>query len=182
MSDNPRHAANSGRDTIHPHSHDETVLQVPEKDKARFSLEDSEQHILPENRLRIVFPGLMCCIFLAAVDQVGAFSIDSPLPLTVGLLYPQTIVATALPTIVEHIGGGKDYSWVGRFVFYSLAWFLLNISFQLLPPRSQRPCPFIWKVVRPHREKACPLLCHSVIPGVCRSCISTCVFSCMYYR
>jgi len=25
----------------------------------------------------------------------------------------QTIVATALPTIVEHLGGGKNYSWVG---------------------------------------------------------------------
>jgi EmrB/QacA subfamily drug resistance transporter len=35
----------------------------------------------------------MCCVFLAALDQ--------------------TIVATALPTIVEHLGGGKNYSWVG---------------------------------------------------------------------
>jgi EmrB/QacA subfamily drug resistance transporter len=35
----------------------------------------------------------MACVFLAALDQ--------------------TIVATALPTIVEHLGGGKNYSWVG---------------------------------------------------------------------
>jgi len=35
----------------------------------------------------------MCCIFLSALDQ--------------------TIVSTALPTIVAKIGGGKDYGWVG---------------------------------------------------------------------
>ncbi|KAF7798263.1 hypothetical protein EIP86_009480 [Pleurotus ostreatoroseus] len=47
----------------------------------------------PKNRLGIVFTGLMGCSFLAALDQ--------------------TIVATALPTIVEHLGDGKNYSWVG---------------------------------------------------------------------
>ena len=30
-------------------------------------------------------------------------------------LYYQTIVATALPTITAQLGGGKNYSWVGRF-------------------------------------------------------------------
>ncbi|EJD04044.1 MFS general substrate transporter [Fomitiporia mediterranea MF3/22] len=53
----------------------------------------NEQHVLPENRLMIVFPGLMLCVFLAALDQ--------------------TIVATALPTIVSQLHGGKSYSWVG---------------------------------------------------------------------
>ncbi|OJT06143.1 hypothetical protein TRAPUB_3078 [Trametes pubescens] len=52
-----------------------------------------EEHVLPKNNIPIVFCGLMCCTFLAALDQ--------------------TIVATALPTIVEKLGGGKDYSWVG---------------------------------------------------------------------
>ncbi|KAI8998659.1 MFS amino acid permease [Trametes punicea] len=52
-----------------------------------------EEHILPKNNIPIVFAGLMCCTFLAALDQ--------------------TIVATALPTIVAKLGGGKDYSWVG---------------------------------------------------------------------
>ncbi|KAI0051349.1 MFS general substrate transporter [Auriscalpium vulgare] len=52
-----------------------------------------DQQVLPENKLWIVFPGLMACTFLAALDQ--------------------TIVATALPTIVERLGGGKNYSWVG---------------------------------------------------------------------
>ncbi|OSD00959.1 MFS general substrate transporter [Trametes coccinea BRFM310] len=51
----------------------------------------AQQH--PENRLWLVFIGLMCCAFLSALDQ--------------------TIVATALPTIVEHLGDGKNYSWVG---------------------------------------------------------------------
>ena len=32
----------------------------------------------------------------------------------------QTIVATALPTIVAKLGGGKEYSWVGRYVFVIL--------------------------------------------------------------
>lgn len=53
----------------------------------------NEQHVLPQNRLVIVFIGLMMCTFLAALDQ--------------------TIVATALPTIVEQLQGGKNYSWVG---------------------------------------------------------------------
>ncbi|KAI0780966.1 MFS amino acid permease [Trametes elegans] len=52
-----------------------------------------EEHVLPQNNIPIVFAGLMCCTFLAALDQ--------------------TIVATALPTIVAKLGGGKDYSWVG---------------------------------------------------------------------
>jgi hypothetical protein len=57
------------------------------------SWKNDEAHVLPKNRLGIVFAGLMCTVFLAAIDQ--------------------TIVATALPTIVSELGGGKDYSWVG---------------------------------------------------------------------
>ncbi|KAI0374828.1 MFS amino acid permease [Pilatotrama ljubarskyi] len=54
---------------------------------------DGEEQVLPKNNMPIVFTGLMCCTFLAALDQ--------------------TIVAIALPTIVQKLGGGKDYSWVG---------------------------------------------------------------------
>ncbi|KJA27390.1 hypothetical protein HYPSUDRAFT_35275 [Hypholoma sublateritium FD-334 SS-4] len=57
------------------------------------SWKNDETHLLPHNRLPIVFAGLMACVFLAAIDQ--------------------TIVATALPTIVQQLGGGKEYSWVG---------------------------------------------------------------------
>ncbi|KAF8136614.1 MFS general substrate transporter [Boletus edulis] len=57
------------------------------------SWKETEQHVVPKNRLGIVFFGLMCSTFLAALDQ--------------------TIVATALPTIVAELGGGNNYSWVG---------------------------------------------------------------------
>ncbi|KJA23787.1 hypothetical protein HYPSUDRAFT_39633 [Hypholoma sublateritium FD-334 SS-4] len=57
------------------------------------SWKTEETHVLPHNRLSVVFAGLMACVFLAAMDQ--------------------TIVATALPTIIQDLGGGKDYSWVG---------------------------------------------------------------------
>ncbi|KAJ7709772.1 MFS general substrate transporter [Mycena rosella] len=52
-----------------------------------------ETHHLPKNRLPIVFLALALSVFLSAMDQ--------------------TIVATALPTIVEKLGGGSEYSWVG---------------------------------------------------------------------
>ncbi|KAH9030951.1 MFS general substrate transporter [Lactarius hengduanensis] len=74
-------------------SHDRDLQSSQEKPKAGASWKATEQHVLPYNRLGIVFSGLMACIFLAALDQ--------------------TIVATALPTIVEHLGEGKNYSWVG---------------------------------------------------------------------
>lgn len=63
------------------------------KSKPGESWKANEQHVLPHNNIPVVFVGLMCCTFLAALDQ--------------------TIVATALPTIVEKLGGGKQYSWVG---------------------------------------------------------------------
>ncbi|KZP12598.1 MFS general substrate transporter [Athelia psychrophila] len=52
-----------------------------------------EEHHLPKNRIGLVFAGLCLSVFLAAIDQ--------------------TIVATALPTIVAKLGGGSNYSWVG---------------------------------------------------------------------
>ncbi|KAH8836107.1 MFS amino acid permease [Flagelloscypha sp. PMI_526] len=55
-----------------------------------------EEHVVPKNNLALVITGLNLAVFLAAMDQ--------------------TIVATALPTIVSHLGGGKRYSWVGRYV------------------------------------------------------------------
>ncbi|KAG8217929.1 MFS general substrate transporter [Butyriboletus roseoflavus] len=64
-----------------------------EKAQPGASWKDKEEHVLPKNRLSIVFFGLMCTMFLAALDQ--------------------TIIATALPTIVAQLGGGNSYSWVG---------------------------------------------------------------------
>lgn len=57
------------------------------------SWKEDEKHVLPKNNLALVFSGLMATTFLAALDQ--------------------TIVATALPTIVAKLGGGNLYSWVG---------------------------------------------------------------------
>lgn len=63
------------------------------KERPGASWKKVEEHIIPKNRLGIVFIGWMCTIFLVAIDQ--------------------TVVATALPTIVADLGGGKNYSWVG---------------------------------------------------------------------
>ncbi|EJD03251.1 MFS general substrate transporter [Fomitiporia mediterranea MF3/22] len=52
-----------------------------------------EVHEIPHNNMKLVFPGLMLAVFLAALDQ--------------------TIAAVALPTIVRDIGGQSGYSWVG---------------------------------------------------------------------
>ncbi|KAH9071118.1 MFS general substrate transporter [Lactarius deliciosus] len=71
----------------------ENPLLPQEKPKAGASWIAAEQHFLPENRLWIVFPGFMACIFMVALVQA--------------------VIGTALPTIVEHLGQGKDYSWVG---------------------------------------------------------------------
>ncbi|KAJ7510006.1 MFS general substrate transporter [Mycena galericulata] len=57
------------------------------------SWKQDETHHLPKNKLPIVFLALTLTVFLAAMDQ--------------------TIVATALPTIVDELGGGSEYSWVG---------------------------------------------------------------------
>ncbi|KAI9571312.1 MFS general substrate transporter [Boletus coccyginus] len=65
----------------------------PPKTEPGASWREKEQHVVPKNRLGFVFFGLMCSTFLAALDQ--------------------TIVATALPTIVADLGGGNNYSWVG---------------------------------------------------------------------
>ncbi|KAJ7123166.1 MFS general substrate transporter [Mycena epipterygia] len=54
---------------------------------------EDDEHIVPHNNIPLVFIALMMTAFLAALDQ--------------------TIVATALPTIVAQLGGGEQYSWVG---------------------------------------------------------------------
>ncbi|KIY72091.1 MFS general substrate transporter [Cylindrobasidium torrendii FP15055 ss-10] len=74
-------------------THDAANRDVPKrKAKPGASWKANETHVLPKNNIPVVFIGLMCSVFLAAMDQ--------------------TIVATALPTIVSDLGGGENYSWV----------------------------------------------------------------------
>ncbi|KZV73419.1 MFS amino acid permease [Peniophora sp. CONT] len=70
-----------------------TDTVVEKKAKPGASWKANEEHVLPPNNIPVVFSALMLTVFLAALDQ--------------------TIVATALPTIVERLGGGSNYSWVG---------------------------------------------------------------------
>ncbi|PVF96646.1 MFS general substrate transporter [Serendipita vermifera] len=53
----------------------------------------NDVHEIPHNNLWVVFPGFILTVFLAALDQ--------------------TIVSTALPSIVRDLGGASGYSWVG---------------------------------------------------------------------
>jgi hypothetical protein len=54
--------AKASLDQSAPHQH--------VKGKPGASWKQNEQHVLPNNRLGLVFFGLCCCIFLAAIDQV----------------------------------------------------------------------------------------------------------------
>jgi hypothetical protein len=114
MSHDPLRPSPDPAPTNSPHE----IVPVQEKDnKTRASWMANERHVLPENRFWIVFPGLMCCVFLAALDQVRT---QLCLLLLSVCSLQQTIVATALPTIVEHLGGGSNYSWVGRYLTFFL--------------------------------------------------------------
>lgn len=66
MSHDPLRPSPDPAPTDSPHE----IVPVQEKDKTRAAWTADERHVLPENRFWIVIPGLMCCIFLAALDQV----------------------------------------------------------------------------------------------------------------
>ncbi|KAJ7685325.1 major facilitator superfamily domain-containing protein [Mycena polygramma] len=88
MASTPADAPSAPEKTV-----DEENVNAEEKRRPGASWKADETHHLPKNRLSIVFLALTLTTFLAAMDQ--------------------TIVATALPTIVEKLGGGRLYSWVG---------------------------------------------------------------------
>ena len=89
-----------------------TEENAAERKEPGLSWKQNEEHVLPRNRLGIVSFALVCTMFLGTVDQVGWVSLVG-----MGLMrdLPKTIIATALPTIVAHLGGGNNYSWVGRY-------------------------------------------------------------------
>ncbi|KAF7368076.1 Membrane transporter [Mycena sanguinolenta] len=65
--------------------------------------EEEDEHIIPANNIPLVFISLMLAAFLVALDE--------------------TIVSTALPTIVAELGGGNNYSWVGSaYLIAAAAW------------------------------------------------------------
>jgi hypothetical protein len=86
------------------HQDDVTALKddaTAPKDKGMFGQgqagmkwSQKEVHEIPKNNMKLVFPGLLLAVFLAAMDQ--------------------TIVSTALPIIVNNLDQGAGYSWVGR--------------------------------------------------------------------
>ncbi|TCD71968.1 hypothetical protein EIP91_000100 [Steccherinum ochraceum] len=64
-----------------------------EKTKPGATWRTNDEHVVPHNNMFLVYSALMLTLFLAALDQ--------------------TIVSTALPTIISHLGEGNNYSWVG---------------------------------------------------------------------
>ena len=48
----------------------DTTSTQARKQKPGASWKASERHVLPENRLWIVFPGLCLCVFLAALGMI----------------------------------------------------------------------------------------------------------------
>lgn len=94
--------SSGAKESASNHSQEIEVQKAKEeKNKARGAWKANEEYVLPENNLPLVLGGLMLCIFLSALDQ--------------------TIVATALPTIVSKLGGGSQYSWVGTAYMLSAA-------------------------------------------------------------
>ncbi|PSR76053.1 hypothetical protein PHLCEN_2v8715 [Hermanssonia centrifuga] len=51
--------------------------QKDAKQRPGQSWKQDEEHVLPHNRLGLVFFGLMSCTFLAALDQVGPLCLRS---------------------------------------------------------------------------------------------------------
>ncbi|KAH7098801.1 MFS general substrate transporter [Auriculariales sp. MPI-PUGE-AT-0066] len=90
MSTTPTAPGTPSRDSASPKP---LVAPAETKKKPGESWKQNEVQHLPDNNLKIIVPALMLTVFLAALDQ--------------------TIVATALPTIVKDIGGEKGYSWIG---------------------------------------------------------------------
>src|SRR6266702_6457490 len=74
-------------------SNDKNPLSPQEKPKAGASWIATEQHVLPHNRLWIVFPGLMACIFMAALVQVS-------IPLSRSL--HRRRITSNRPSLVQH--------------------------------------------------------------------------------
>ena len=118
-----------GPTTTQPSHNKNPVSQ--DKPKAGASWKAAEQHVLPYNRLWIVFTGFMACTFLAALDQVYTH------------LHDPVIVDESLP--IDHrchsITHYRRASWWGKKL--QLGWQVYT-SFpfcrQFCSPLSARTC------------------------------------------
>ncbi|KZS98567.1 MFS general substrate transporter [Sistotremastrum niveocremeum HHB9708] len=104
-----------------PLAEDSTAAGSERKSKPGEKWKAQEVHDIPYNNLKIVFPGLMLSVLLAALDQ--------------------TIVATALPTIVADIGGESGYSWAGTAYLLASAC-LAPLYGKLADLIGRKPCLF----------------------------------------
>ncbi|KAG7096588.1 hypothetical protein E1B28_004007 [Marasmius oreades] len=86
-------SSNGEIEVVHTNEDANQNMQTPSKTQAGTHWRDLEVQMLPKNNYPVVFTGLMLSVFLAAMDQ--------------------TIVSTALPTIIRDLGGGDAYSWAG---------------------------------------------------------------------
>lgn len=71
MSKEQSHSVEGGA-VAAPSAGAQSTAQKSEKAEPGASWKMNEQQVVPYNRLGFVFAGLMCCIFLAAIDQVRA--------------------------------------------------------------------------------------------------------------
>jgi hypothetical protein len=153
MSHNPLHTSSPDlTSTNSPHGIVTPMQEKQEKQekhtgKAGASWKANEQHVLPHNRFWIVFPGLMCCIFLAALDQVRSqlylFSAERWLTHcnrpSLQLLYQPLSNVLARVKIIAGLEGISSFFFLSRFDS--------DLFSQLLPPCGQRARPVVRKVI-----------------------------------
>jgi hypothetical protein len=126
MSHNPLNTSNPDLASANfPHRIVAPVQEKQEKHtgKAGASWKANEQHVLPHNRFWIVFPGLMCCIFLAALDQVRSqlclFSADRRFTHcnrpSLQLLYQPSSNVLARVKITAGLEGNPSFFFLAQF-------------------------------------------------------------------
>lgn len=114
--------------TVAPNDVDAAVIQSEKGNKPNKPNRQDEEHILPHNNMPVVCFALALTVFLVCAPP--AFPLVKVPDLFIGcsrsdyvLFIPNTpnvtningpSVATSLPTIVEQLGGGNNYAWIGR--------------------------------------------------------------------
>ncbi len=107
--------------------HEQVATPIQIQTKPGASWKADEEQVLPHNNMFLVFTSLMLTLFLVCPAFQSALIYHLSQTLVgygsnyVGSLLGTFIfiscfrsVATALPTITAELGGGQNYSWVGR--------------------------------------------------------------------